>query len=88
MTRAEAMRAKCKECRCGYADGRVDCEISHCALYPWMPYRAGRKDEPKPARSPAQQAADAKLAAMGRSKAAGYVSHVENGPATPGEGSE
>lgn len=33
-----AIKAKCKECMCDYADGRIDCEINKCSHYYWMPY--------------------------------------------------
>lgn len=37
--RSAAVKAKCFEC-CGYyADGRVDCGITTCPLYLYMPYR-------------------------------------------------
>jgi hypothetical protein len=58
LTRKEAMAAKCKDCTCGYADGRGDCEIPGCPLYAWMPYRA---EKPKRPISAAQKAALAKL---------------------------
>lgn len=68
MTRTEAMKAKCRDCMADYADGRRDCENPACALYHWMPYRAGRRSEPKPERSAAQQAASLALAARMRSE--------------------
>jgi hypothetical protein len=34
--------AKCFECMGGYADGRADCRIKECPLYPVMPFREGR----------------------------------------------
>jgi hypothetical protein len=37
--RADAVVAKCAECCGGYQDGKVDCGVSLCPLYPWMPYR-------------------------------------------------
>lgn len=37
--RSKAMLSKCWDCTCGYTDGKVDCELPSCALYPWMPYR-------------------------------------------------
>lgn len=43
-SRAAAMKWKCHECMGGYADGRKDCEITVCALYPWMPYRKKKPD--------------------------------------------
>jgi hypothetical protein len=34
-----AIKAKCFDC-CGYyEDGKVDCGVKGCPLYPWMPYR-------------------------------------------------
>jgi len=39
LTRDQAIRAKCCDCMGYYQDGRIDCEISGCPLYPFMPYR-------------------------------------------------
>ncbi len=39
LTRGEALIAKCCECMGGYIDGRRDCKIPSCPLYPYMPYR-------------------------------------------------
>jgi hypothetical protein len=39
LTRGEAIVAKCFECMNGYIDGRIDCEIYDCPLYPFMSYR-------------------------------------------------
>ncbi len=39
LTRAHAMKAKCYECQGGYADGKQDCKVTSCPLYPYMPYR-------------------------------------------------
>lgn len=38
ITRSQAMAAKCFECCNGFKDGRLDCRIHDCPLYPWMPY--------------------------------------------------
>lgn len=38
-SRAKAVEHKCRQCMGEYADGKLDCEITHCALYHWMPYR-------------------------------------------------
>lgn len=38
LTRDEAIRAKCADCMCDFADGRGDCGIVACPLYPFMPY--------------------------------------------------
>lgn len=41
LTRKEAILAKCYECMNSYQDGKKDCEIKDCPLYPMMPYRKG-----------------------------------------------
>ena len=46
LTRAEAIKAKCYECNCGYTDGKNDCGIIACPLYGYMPYNPN-KDKPK-----------------------------------------
>ena len=38
-TRSIAMAAKCHECCGEYLDGKYDCGVSECPLYPWMPYK-------------------------------------------------
>lgn len=38
ITQRQAILAKCYDCMCYYADGRKDCEIPDCSLYPFMPY--------------------------------------------------
>lgn len=35
---SQAAVGKCFDCMGGYVDGRRDCEIPTCPLYPWMPY--------------------------------------------------
>jgi hypothetical protein len=39
INKTEAMLAKCAECCGWYADGKKDCEVPTCAIYPWMPYK-------------------------------------------------
>ena len=39
LTRSQAIKAKCCDCMGYYIDGRVDCEMSDCPLYSYMPYR-------------------------------------------------
>jgi len=34
-----SIRAKCYDCMCYYQDGKVDCGMKDCPLYPYMPYR-------------------------------------------------
>lgn len=36
---SDLIKAKCFECTNGYADGRFDCQMHECPLYPHMPYR-------------------------------------------------
>ena len=38
LTRKETMLAKCYECCNGYVDGKVDCRVESCPLYPYMPF--------------------------------------------------
>lgn len=38
LTPSQAIRAKCYECMAGYDDGRYDCIVYDCPLYPFMPY--------------------------------------------------
>jgi hypothetical protein len=40
LTQRQAIVAKCAECCGGYADGKVDCRVPVCPLYPLMPYRS------------------------------------------------
>lgn len=39
LTRAQAIQAKCADCTGEYTDGRKDCGIGTCPLYPFSPYR-------------------------------------------------
>jgi hypothetical protein len=38
-TPLRSLKAKCYECTNGYSDGKIDCAISDCPLYSFMPYR-------------------------------------------------
>ena len=38
LTPRQSIRAKCADCTCDYTDGREDCGIQGCPLYPFMPY--------------------------------------------------
>jgi hypothetical protein len=44
----KAIKANCYQCMNSYADGKIDCEIPDCPLYPHMPYR---KDKTKARRA-------------------------------------
>ena len=46
LTQREAILAKCAECCGGYQDGRLDCRMPACPLYPFMPYREDRAEGP------------------------------------------
>jgi len=35
----KAIKANCYQCMNSYVDGKNDCEISDCPLYPYKPYR-------------------------------------------------
>ncbi len=39
LTNKKRIYAKCYDCMGGYADGKNDCEVPKCSLYPLMPYR-------------------------------------------------
>ncbi len=43
LTLKQMILAKCCECMGKYIDGRSDCFIPECPLYPKMPYGAMRK---------------------------------------------
>jgi hypothetical protein len=40
LTIKQMVLAKCYECMGKYADGKADCMIPECSLYPLMPYGA------------------------------------------------
>jgi hypothetical protein len=42
-----AVLSKCFDCMGYYIDGRNDCGIPECPLYPWMPYGAAVKNARK-----------------------------------------
>jgi hypothetical protein len=43
ITRAGAIKAKCYDCMCGYADGIIDCGDTSCPTYPYHPYRGSAR---------------------------------------------
>jgi hypothetical protein len=47
LTPLKAMAAKCAECMSDYVDGREDCGIHDCPLYPYMPYSASPREKRK-----------------------------------------
>lgn len=52
LTLKQSVLAKCCECSCNYADGKLDCEIPECPLYPFMVYGAVWKGREKKLMSP------------------------------------
>lgn len=42
-TARQAIFSKCYDCTCYFADGRVDCGMPLCPLYPFMAYNANRQ---------------------------------------------
>jgi len=42
LTLKQAVLAKCYDCAGFYSDGKVDCKMPHCSLYPFMPYNLDR----------------------------------------------
>ena len=47
LTRKKAMLAKCYDCMGYYSDGRQDCKITDCPLYPWNPSAKRQKNGKK-----------------------------------------
>ena len=39
LTQRQAILAKCCECMGYFADGRTDCAMPDCTLYPYYPYK-------------------------------------------------
>lgn len=40
-----AIIAKCCDCMGYYVDGRMDCKMPDCSLYPFMPYRENKGEK-------------------------------------------
>jgi hypothetical protein len=47
LTKRQAILAKCADCMGNYVDGRIDCEMPECPLYPFSPYGSFKSDTPK-----------------------------------------
>lgn len=48
LTRKESMLAKCADCMANYVDGRADCHVPTCPMYPYRPYqRDGGEEVPE-----------------------------------------
>jgi len=61
LSHKQAIVANCYQCLGFYMDGKHDCEIPDCPLYPFMPYRKG-VEKVKRVRSEKQMEHDRKLA--------------------------
>ena len=46
LTQRQAILAKCYDCMGYFTDGKEDCGIPECSLYPFMAYRPKEKDAP------------------------------------------
>jgi hypothetical protein len=57
ITMGQAVKAKCFDCCAYYEDGKVDCTVRDCPLYPWMPFGKGKESRPKKERTEAQERA-------------------------------
>jgi len=43
LTFKQAIYAKCYDCMNYFSDGKVDCKITSCPLYPFMAYKENRE---------------------------------------------
>lgn len=43
----QSIIAKCADCLGLYADGKIDCAMPDCPLYPWMPYGSAYRNRVK-----------------------------------------
>ena len=72
LTQRQAILAKCCDCMGYHADGRIDCRMPHCSLYPFRPYKHDRTSSSKKA-----------ILSRGR----GSTTHLSDGSPSPtGEG--
>lgn len=42
LTLKQAVNARCYDCMGMFADGKVDCQMPHCSLHPFMAYNLDR----------------------------------------------
>ena len=49
LTLRQAVNAHCYDCMGMYGDGKVDCNMSRCALHPFMAYNKGKTNRKNPA---------------------------------------
>ena len=39
LSKRQAIEAKCSDCMGYWEEGRFDCRMKHCSLYPYSPYK-------------------------------------------------
>lgn len=81
-----AIKAKCFDCCAYYEDGKVDCGVKGCPLYPWMPYR--KEKAPKAERTEAQIRAVEAMQKTRRIKHTGDASLTRDASQTSSEKNE
>ncbi|MFH1784141.1 MAG: hypothetical protein ABH868_04515 [bacterium] len=67
LTPLQAFKASCYDCMGFYADGKMDCKMPVCSLYPYMPYRAEKQ---KPVKKVSAMSEEQKTAFAERMKKA------------------
>lgn len=81
-----AVKAMCFHCACYYLDGKVDCMVTDCPLYPFMPYAHQGTEKPKRAMTEKQREAVAKLNTLRYGKRKNATSSDEqNSPRPSGQ---
>jgi hypothetical protein len=63
----QACLAKCADCTNSFSDGREDCQIPTCPIYPFMPYRDSKNNESQSNR-PKRVLTDVQKAAMAKGR--------------------
>jgi len=70
-----AIKAKCFDCCAYYEDGKYDCEIKGCPLYPWMPYRTEK--------GPKKEMTEAQKSALAAARKTRSIKHTGEESYTP-----
>lgn len=71
ITMLQAIKAKCYDCMGYYSDGKMDCQIPSCSLYPFMPYQEGGR---KPVREVSEETRQAMKSRMAKVRTKKQVS--------------
>jgi hypothetical protein len=78
LTLKQSILAKCCECMGKYADGKVDCGIEECPLYPFMVYGAMYRGREKRIISPLQaETMRQRLKRVSRIEGGGHVPEIQ-----------